>query len=151
MKSQSSLPACVLRPCCWIAGYLANAVGLDVSALGARRFHFGCCMVTSLGSIGVEKAIVPMTPFARVPLLVSVGLLKMAPVCEGEGADCKVVPRLTLPLNITLDHRFVDGAHTLSMAKTLRRILEDPSSWKLMEEGDVSGPADRGAPAKKGR
>lgn len=126
VKAQARLPTCLLRTVAWFAGYVSNSLGIDVSALGSKRFHFGSCMVTSLGSIGLDKACVPLTPFARTPMLVSVGLMKMAPVVEGEGDDCKVVPRLTLPLGITIDHRFVDGAHTLNMARNLRRIIENP-------------------------
>lgn len=136
VKSQAALPACLLRTTAWLAGYLANSLGLDVSALGAKRFHFGSCVVTALGSIGLEKASVPMTPFARVPLLVSVGLMAMQPAVEGEGPDSRVVPRLTLPLTVTLDHRFVDGIDTFRMAKNLRRLLECPEL--IQADGSVT-------------
>lgn len=134
VKSQSSMPAAALRFMIWLAGFLTNSLGLDVPGLGARRFHFGCCMITSLGSIGVDKSIVPSTPYARVPMTISVGMMSMQPACVGEGEDCKVVPRLTLPVNFTIDHRFVDGAGTLTMAKTFRKIMADPASYSLLEE-----------------
>mmetsp|Transcript_6470 Transcript_6470/g.14735 ORF Transcript_6470/g.14735 Transcript_6470/m.14735 type:complete len:318 (+) Transcript_6470:41-994(+) len=134
VKTQASLPVCMLRSVAWMAGYLANSFGIDVAFLGASRFHFGCCIVTALGSIGLEKAMVPLTPFARVPLLVSVGLMAMQPAVVGEGESAKVVPRLTLPLTVTLDHRFVDGAHTLRMAKDLRRLIENPEELLAAEK-----------------
>ena len=81
-------------------------------------------MVTSLGSLGLESAFVPLVAYSRVPLVVAPGRITDQPVVE----NGQVVPGKVMSLNVTLDHRMIDGAHATVLARVLREILEDPAA-----------------------
>lgn len=127
-KSQGPIrmmPMWLLRPVVWLTGWLSGALGVSIPALGVERFAFGSCVVTSVGMLGLDEGFAPFTPFARVPLLVLVGALKDQPVV----VDGQIVIRPVLTITATLDHRFIDGSGASKLAKTTRRVLENP--WLL--------------------
>jgi pyruvate dehydrogenase E2 component (dihydrolipoamide acetyltransferase) len=45
-----------------------------------------------------------------------------------------VVARPVLPLSITIDHRYVDGAHLGRALHALRGYLEDPALYECSAE-----------------
>jgi len=105
-----------------LLSFLSGTLNLDLSALGVPRDPFGSVMVTNIGSLGLEEAYVPLVPYSRVPLLIALGAVKEEAVVEnGSIVVAKVVRAFA-----TFDHRVLDGAHAAKMAKTLRRIFDDP-------------------------
>jgi pyruvate/2-oxoglutarate dehydrogenase complex dihydrolipoamide acyltransferase (E2) component len=127
------LPTWLLRPLVWFTGWLTSSLGVQASPLGLERQPFGSGIVTSVGMLGLDEAWVPPTPFARVPLYVLIGAVRPRPVVvEGQ-----VVVRPMLTVTATLDHRFVDGFQAATLARTFRRVFEDP--WSL----DRREPAER--------
>ena len=95
------LPIFLLRPLVYWVGFLGGAIGLDIPLLGVKRFPFGCCLLTSVGMLGLDQAFVPFAPYARVPLLVMIGAIKDKPVV----VDGEIVVRPILTVTATLDHR----------------------------------------------
>ena len=86
-----------------------------------------CMQITSVGMLGLDTAWAPFTPFAHVPLIVTVGAVKDTVVAI-DGAPA-VRPMLTLAA--TLDHRYMDGAGGAVLAKVVRSMLGQP---ELMEQ-----------------
>jgi len=56
--------------------------------------------------LGIRDAYVPFTPFMNCPMIVAVGEAYDRPIVK----DGKIVIAPVANLNITLDHRFIDGA-----------------------------------------
>lgn len=81
-------------------------------------------MVTNVGSLGLEEAFVPLVPYSKVPLLLAVGSVQEEPVVE----NGQVVAGKVLRCFATFDHRVLDGMHASRMARTVRRIFEDPEA-----------------------
>lgn len=79
----------------------------------------GCFSISSLGGIGGTA----FTPIINYPEVAILGLSKsfMKPVYE-KGS---FVPRLTLPLSLSYDHRVVDGAEGARFMVTLASLLSD--------------------------
>jgi pyruvate dehydrogenase E2 component (dihydrolipoamide acetyltransferase) len=48
------------------------------------------------------------------------------PVVRGEGKDAQIVPRFTLPLALSFDHRVVDGADAARFMNSIIEGLQDP-------------------------
>jgi hypothetical protein len=46
-----------LGPLIQISAYLAS-IGIAIDFLGVKKFEFGSCLVTSMGSLGVEECMV---------------------------------------------------------------------------------------------
>ncbi|HEY4068937.1 MAG TPA: dihydrolipoyllysine-residue acetyltransferase [Burkholderiaceae bacterium] len=79
----------------------------------------GCFSISSLGGIGGTH----FTPIINAPEVAILGLSKsaMKPVWDGK----QFVPRLTLPLSLSYDHRVIDGALAARFNAYLGQVLAD--------------------------
>lgn len=87
--------------------------------LGAADMQGGCMSISSLGGIGGTH----FTPIINAPEVAILGLSKsqMKPVWDGK----QFVPRLTLPLSLSYDHRVIDGALAARFNAYLGQVLAD--------------------------
>lgn len=79
----------------------------------------GCISISSLGGIGGTG----FTPIVNAPEVAILGVSrsKITPVWNGESFD----PRLLLPLDLSYDHRVVDGAEAARFVAYLTRSFAD--------------------------
>ena len=79
----------------------------------------GCISISSLGGIGGTA----FTPIVNAPEVAILGIArsKMSPVWDGEA----FVPRLMLPLDLSYDHRVVDGAEAARFVAYLTQSFAD--------------------------
>jgi pyruvate dehydrogenase E2 component (dihydrolipoamide acetyltransferase) len=79
----------------------------------------GCFSISSLGGIGGTH----FTPIINAPEVAILGVSKsaMKPVWNGK----EFVPRLTLPLSLSYDHRVIDGAAAARFNAYLGQLLSD--------------------------
>jgi len=87
--------------------------------LGSADMQGGCFSISSLGGIGGTN----FTPIINAPEVAILGLSKssMKPVWDGK----QFVPRLTLPLSLSYDHRVIDGALAARFNAYLGQVLAD--------------------------
>ena len=87
--------------------------------LGSADMQGGCMSISSLGGIGGTH----FTPIINAPEVAILGLSKgqMKPVWDGK----QFVPRLTLPLSLSYDHRVIDGASAARFNAYLGQVLAD--------------------------
>jgi pyruvate dehydrogenase E2 component (dihydrolipoamide acetyltransferase) len=96
-------------------------------------------MVTSVGMFGVQKAYGPLAPLYRIPVLALVSEVTEKPVVrEGE-----IVARPILTVTATMDHRYLDGAHAVRLARSVRAYLEDPSAFEVLPKHESAAGASR--------
>jgi pyruvate dehydrogenase E2 component (dihydrolipoamide acetyltransferase) len=92
--------------------------------LGPEEMRNGTFSITNLGVIGGEE----FTPIINHP---QVAILGVGSIKEtAEVVDGEVVPRHTVKLSLSYDHRVVDGATAARFVNELVENLEDPD--KLM-------------------
>jgi pyruvate/2-oxoglutarate dehydrogenase complex dihydrolipoamide acyltransferase (E2) component len=116
------LPTFLVRFMLWFTGYLTGAMGIDAKALGVRKYPFGAAIITSMGMFDIDEGFAPPTPFARVPLYVTIPGIKKRPVV----VDDQVVIRSMLDMTATIDHRFLDGHRGSVLAKQVRKLVQNP-------------------------
>ena len=87
--------------------------------MGPADMTGGCFSISSLGGIGGTS----FTPIINAPEVAILGLSKsaMKPVWDGK----QFVPRLTLPLSLSYDHRVIDGAAAARFNAYLAQVLAD--------------------------
>ncbi len=127
-KSQGPLallPTWLIRPLVAFTGWLTAVMGVNMPLFGLEAYPFGSLIITSVGMFGLDEGFAPPTPFAHVPIYVLLGAVRDMPVA----VDGVVVVRKMVTLCATIDHRFIDGAQGGILAKTIRRVLENP--WEL--------------------
>jgi pyruvate dehydrogenase E2 component (dihydrolipoamide acetyltransferase) len=104
------------------------ALGAELAELSARaregklkpgEMQGGCMSISSLGGIGGTA----FTPIVNVPEVAILGVTRarMAPVWNGE----TFLPRLKLPLDLSYDHRVIDGAQAARFMSFLVDVLGD--------------------------
>ena len=104
------------------------ALGAELAELSARaregklkpgEMQGGCMSISSLGGIGGTA----FTPIVNVPEVAILGVTRarMAPVWDGES----FAPRLKLPLDLSYDHRVIDGAQAARFMSFLVGVLGD--------------------------
>jgi len=104
------------------------ALGAELAELSARardgklkpgEMQGGCMTISSLGGIGGTA----FTPIVNVPEVAILGVTRarMAPVWNGESFE----PRLKLPLDLSYDHRVIDGAQAARFMSFLVGVLGD--------------------------
>jgi pyruvate dehydrogenase E2 component (dihydrolipoamide acetyltransferase) len=87
--------------------------------MGPADMSGGCFSISSLGGIGGTH----FTPIINAPEVAILGLSKgyQKPVWDGKA----FVPRLTLPLSLSYDHRVIDGASAARFNSYLGSVLAD--------------------------
>jgi pyruvate dehydrogenase E2 component (dihydrolipoamide acetyltransferase) len=87
--------------------------------LGPAEMQGGCFSISSLGGIGGTA----FTPIINAPEVAILGVSKslQKPVWDGNA----FVPRLTLPLSLSYDHRVIDGASAARFTTYLSALLGD--------------------------
>jgi pyruvate dehydrogenase E2 component (dihydrolipoamide acetyltransferase) len=87
--------------------------------LGPADMTGGCFSISSLGGIGGTH----FTPIINAPEVAILGLSKsfQKPVWDGKA----FVPRLTLPLSLSYDHRVIDGASAARFNAYVGQLLAD--------------------------
>ncbi len=87
--------------------------------LGPADMTGGCFSISSLGGIGGTT----FSPIINAPEVAILGLSKgyQKPVWDGKA----FVPRLTLPLSLSYDHRVIDGASAARFNAYLGQLLAD--------------------------
>ena len=79
----------------------------------------GCMTISSLGGIGGTA----FTPIVNAPEVAILGVTRarMQPVWDGEAFQ----PKLMLPLDLTYDHRVIDGAEGARFTEAIKNYLGD--------------------------
>ncbi len=121
-KTMRSIPAWLSRYILDFSSYFMYTFNLWSPLLGVPKDPFGSIMITSIGSIGLDRAFVPLVPYSRVPCLIAIGAVREAPMA----VHGKVVAKKVVSLCVTFDHRVIDGMHASHMAKTLKKIFANP-------------------------
>lgn len=98
---------------------LTHDLNLNLSRFRLPKGPFGSVIVTNIGSLGLKKALVPLVPFSRAPLLLSVGKITKEP----RVVDDRIEVRQILHVGVTFDHRFFDGSHAAAMVKDFEESL----------------------------
>jgi pyruvate dehydrogenase E2 component (dihydrolipoamide acetyltransferase) len=113
--------------------WLIYGLNLNLSLFGLPRDPFGSIMITNVGGLGVDMALVPLVPYSRVPLIISVGAIREKPwVVDGQ-----VEVRPVMTIGVTFDHRFMDGIHAAQMVQDFKDCFAHPSKILFNDEFDL--------------
>jgi pyruvate/2-oxoglutarate dehydrogenase complex dihydrolipoamide acyltransferase (E2) component len=119
----SRMPPLLARLAIRAGEILTYDYDLDLTALGVPYDAFGSCMVTNVGPFGLTVGHAPLFPPSRVPIVLTIGAVRPAPVA----VDGKVEVRQVLTIGAVFDHRVADGYQAGRMAQRFREVLEDPA------------------------
>lgn len=128
------IPWPLRRPAVRILSFAVHDLGLDLPALGLRRDAFGSVLLTNIGTFGLATGMLALFPVARLPAAVAMGRVEERPVVR----DGEIAIRPILPLTGTFDHRIVDGEQAGKLARSMKRLLEEPGLLAARAVPDAS-------------
>jgi len=93
------------------------------SQLKPEDLYGGTFTITNLGAFGIDA----FTPIINVPqcAILGLGRIERRPAVVGD----QIVPRDTMTLSLTFDHRIVDGAPAARFLATVSHAIENPGPW----------------------
>jgi hypothetical protein len=121
MKIFKFIPTFLTGPFTQIVSYLSS-IGVKINAVGLKRFEFGSCVITSIGSLGIDDSYAPIPPLTFAPLLLTL-CSKYTKYYFDENNEIK--EKIILKMNFTSDYRFFS-------IDTAKKIKEDVSLFFLL-------------------
>ncbi|MBX7148491.1 2-oxo acid dehydrogenase subunit E2 [bacterium] len=125
IKLMDLVPPIFLKPLLKLLTFILYDIGMPIPAIGLKEDPFGSAMVTSVGMWNVPPGFPPIVPISRVPLLACVGAVAKKPWV----VDDKIEIRPILQINVTFDHRFIDGFTGSRMIHFINEIFEKPEEY----------------------
>jgi pyruvate/2-oxoglutarate dehydrogenase complex dihydrolipoamide acyltransferase (E2) component len=117
-------------------GFLSYQLNLDLRRFGVQNDVWGSVLITNIGSLGLEEAFVPLSPFSHLPVNLAVCPVKDSPVVEN--GEIKI--RKTMRVNGTFDHRLFEGAQCVQFVKVVTDWMEQPyEHFGPIREAEVVG------------
>ncbi|MEI7942627.1 MAG: 2-oxo acid dehydrogenase subunit E2 [Candidatus Riflemargulisbacteria bacterium] len=132
------IPSLLLGIVYKIIDFFIYTLNLSPRLFGLPSDPIGSVIVTNIGSLGLDNAFVPLSPYTRCPLIVAIGKTKKKPVVEND----IVIPREITSINFTLDHRYADGADAGLFLHYFKKIFENPTKYSgvfFREDKDTRG------------
>ena len=97
--------------------------------IGLKKNQFGSVIITSLGSLRLKDVYVPLCPFTQTAKVFACCSTFKKPTVNPDGS---VTEKEYLPVNFTIDHRYVDGVLCAKMVREARRLFDNPEAFKVV-------------------
>ena len=120
------IPTFIMGPMTQIFSYISS-IGIQVKTLGLKQFEFGSCVITNIGSIGIEHSFVPIPPVSFAPAILTLCSFYDVNVKNKEG---KIEKKTYLKMNFTTDYRFFDYETSVKIYHDIHRIGSDPEIFE---------------------
>ena len=119
-------PTYLMGPATQILSYLSS-IGMRFKAVGLKKFEFGSCVITSIGSLGISDSYAPIPPLTFAPLLLTLCSKYDVNIKDENG---KIDTKTYMKMNFTADYRFFDTASAVAIMKDIHLIGEDPDLFE---------------------
>ena len=126
MNLYKLIPTFLLGPMTQIFSYISS-IGIQVKTLGLKQFEFGSCVITNIGSIGIENSFAPIPPVSFAPAILTLCSFYDVNVKNNEG---KIEKKTYLKMNFTTDYRFFDYDTSVKIYHDIHRIGSDPEIFE---------------------
>ncbi len=136
------MPVGLLRLMLALQDFAQYTLNVSLRRLGLPDDRFGSAIISNFGVLGIDNALVPLSPYSRCPLVVGMGHPRPVPIVRGGqvvAADC-------MTLSFTFDHRYADGVHGGLMLRRFQKIFLKPTRCPAVF--DAKAPGGSQAPAR---
>ncbi len=102
--------------------FVVYTLNLNIGVFKSPKNAFGSIMLTAVGSLGISKAICPIAPYTRVPMVISFGKIEKKPIIIND----EVAIKQLCTFGFTFDHRIMDGIHFSDFLYCFKAYLTHP-------------------------
>lgn len=132
------MPVWLLRLTMALEDFAHYTLNVSLTKFGIPDDRFGSVMITNFGVLGIDNALVPLSPYCRCPLIVGIGRPRPKPIVRN-GA---VVAAECVTISFTFDHRYADGVHGGLMMRRFQKIFLNPSRYPaVFEASELPAPS----------
>lgn len=127
----AKMPVWLLRLTMALEDFAHYTLNVSLNKLGIPDDRFGSVMISNFGVLGIDNALVPLSPYCRCPLIVGIGRSRPMPIVRNGAvavAEC-------ITISFTFDHRYADGVHGGLMMRRFQKIFLKPSRYAAIFDG----------------
>ncbi len=117
------LPSFLTKITTRVYSFFAYTINWNWSVFKSPSNAYGSIMLTSVGSLGLSKALCPISPYTKVPMVISTGKIEEKPVVIANEIQVKKV----ITFGFTFDHRIMDGIHFSEFFACLKQYITEPN------------------------
>ena len=126
----AGMPVWLLRLTMAAQDFAHYTLNVSLKKFGIPDDRFGSAIISNFGVLGIDNALVPLSPYCRCPLIVGMGRPRPTPVVRGG----EVVAAECITISFTFDHRYADGVHGGLMMRRFQKIFLNPSRYAAVFE-----------------
>ena len=139
----AKMPVWLLRLTMAFEDFCHYTLNVSLRGLGIPDDRFGSAIISNFGVLGIDNALVPLSPYCRCPLIVGMGRTRPMPVVQ----DGAVAVAECITISFTFDHRYADGAHGGLLMRRFQKIFQHPTRYAAVFEATVvPAPSPTAAP-----
>lgn len=121
-KCFKKIPAVLSKYILNTLSFLMYSLNFHSKQLPSIKDPFGSVMLTNIGSLNLQKAICPIAPYTRIPMVISLGRIELKPIIFQD----EIVKSHIATFGFTFDHRIMDGIHFSKFIETFQSFFTDP-------------------------
>ena len=129
-------PVWLLRLIMYAEDFAHYTLNVSLRRFGIPDDRFGSAIISNFGVLGIDNALVPLSPYCRCPLIVGMGRPRPVPIVR----DNAVVVAECITISFTFDHRYADGVHGGMMMRRFQKIFLKPSRYAAIFNGGQASP-----------
>jgi pyruvate/2-oxoglutarate dehydrogenase complex dihydrolipoamide acyltransferase (E2) component len=134
-KIVGMLPAWLLRLVMGVNSFFQYTLNKSLASFGIPDDRFGSVMISNFGVLGIDNALVPLSPYCRCPLIIGIGRPRVIPIVK----DKEIIAAESVQITFTFDHRYADGVHGAQMMKLFQKIFLNPHRYPEVFGLDTHG------------
>jgi len=119
------LPVWLLKIVFGIQEFFGYTLNWNLEKLGIPRDRFGSFILSNIGALGLERGLIPLSPYSRCPVIVGLGKPREAAVVR----NGEVKAERVVNVSMTFDHRIADGAQGALVLRRLEKIFARPEGF----------------------
>lgn len=131
----AEMPVWLLRLTMAVQDFAHYTLNVSLKSVGIPDDRFGSAIISNFGVLGIDNALVPLSPYCRCPLIVGIGRPRPKPIVR----DGTVVAAECITISFTFDHRYADGVHGGLMMRRFQKIFLKPSRYAAIFEAKEPG------------
>jgi len=122
------LPSFVMNIFGYIVLIVTQWMGKPLNEISAHPF--GGAVVSNVGIFGVKDGTAPVLSGGFSPCTITINQIVDRPIVK----DGKIIIAPTVNINVSIDHRFLDGSRAKTLSKIMNLYLQNP--WKGSRLGE---------------